>query len=245
VRKANVYSFGFGGPKGAGLVLDRDGEDHTIAGFDQPTSYGAPEREYRGMSIGSGCGYRGFASGGLGIYADAAGHDIISAGGFSIGGGYFLAYGVYHDRRGDDIVHSSRYGAGFGVHSAVGIAIDDAGDDIWQGQTAASLGSAWDLGVGMLIDSAGNDIYVAKGLGLGGAAQNGIALLWDKSGNDVYRSRGRGTQGGATAFDYGNGRGAKNLGLLLDDAGTDTYNRNLTDGQTKLRGTIGIAADRE
>ena len=246
VRKANIYSWGFAGPKACGCLFDGDGEDHTIADGKYPTSYGAPPREYEGNSIGLAIGFRQIAAGGIAIYSDRQGHDIISAGEFSIGGAYFLGFGVYHDGGGDDIIHSSRYGVGFGVHSAVGIALDDAGDDIYQGQTAASLGSSWDLGVGMLIDGGGNDVYVAKGLGLGGGAQNGFALLWDKgNGNDVYRSGGGGTQGEGSGFDYGDGRGAKNFALLWDDGGDDSYNRGQENGTTRLRGTIGFFVDRE
>ncbi|MGE0432849.1 MAG: PDZ domain-containing protein [Planctomycetota bacterium] len=245
VRKANIYAWGFAGPKACGALFDGDGEDHTIADGKYPTSYGAPPREYEGNSIGFAIGFRQIAAGGVALNSDIQGHDFISAGEFSIGGAYFLGYGVYHDGAGDDIIHSSRYGVGFGVHSAVGIALDDAGDDVYQGQTAASLGSAWDLGVGMLIDRGGNDVYVAKGLGLGGSAQNGFALLWDMGGDDVYRSGGGGTQGEGSGFEYGNGRGAKNFALLWDDGGNDSYNRGLADGETRLRGTIGIAVDRK
>ncbi|MHC4598177.1 MAG: PDZ domain-containing protein [Planctomycetota bacterium] len=221
---ANLYAQGFGATKGFGLLLDGAGSDTYYASGKYPSGYGTAG-VYRGMSQGFGIGFRQIASGGIGVLLDHGGNDHYVAGNFSQGGGYFFGYGILRDRAGGDRYQASRYNQGFGVHSAVGILIDDRGNDRYRCEVAANQGSAWDLGVGYLIDGAGNDHYEAHGLAQGGASQNGFAALIDLGGKDNYHARGA-AQGSGGQTTYGGGRGAKNLGILLDaGGGKDAYNK--------------------
>lgn len=242
---ANLYSQGFGATKGMGLTIDASGSDTYYASGKHPSSYGTPG-VYRGMSQGFGIGFRSFAAGGIGTLLDLGGNDHYVAGNFSQGGGYFLSLGILHDAFGDDRYDASRYNQGFGVHSAAGILLDDAGDDRYRCEVAANQGSAWDLGVGWLVDGAGDDRYEAHGLSQGGSSQNGFSVLLDLGGKDDYFARGNG-QGFGGATEYGGGRGAKNLGILMDaGGGKDAYNKDgRKNGETRVDEKGGVFADLE
>ena len=111
------------------------------------------------------------------------------------------------------------------MHSAIGILIDGSGDDRYRCEVAANQGSSWDLGVGFLVDEGGNDRYEAHGLSQGGSAMNGFSALIDFGGDDFYHALGDG-QGFGGDTSYGGGRGALNLGILVDaGGGKDSYNR--------------------
>jgi hypothetical protein len=240
---AHLYAQGFGATKGFGLLLDAAGSDTYYASGKYPSGYGTAG-VYRGMSQGFGIGFRQIASGGIGVLLDHGGNDHYVAGNFSQGGGYFFGYGILRDRAGGDRYDASRYNQGFGVHSAVGILIDDKGNDRYRCEVAANQGSAWDLGTGYLIDGAGNDHYEAHGLAQGGASQNGFAVLLDLGGKDNYHARGA-AQGSGGQTTYGGGRGAKNLGILVDTGGAkDAYNKpKRKNGLLTLNPKGGLFAD--
>lgn len=226
---ADAYAQGIGLPAGLGAILDRAGDDVYCGTGAQASPYG-DEGEYEGWCQGCGWGFRGAASGGIGLLADNQGKDVYRAGQFGLGCGYFYGVGVVHDQEGDDLYECSRYGLGTAAHYAVGLVFDDAGDDHYLAQrrsAVAEMGSGWDLAVAVLIDGSGNDVYSAKTYALGGAAQNAWGLFQDKGGRDVYRSAGGspgealGYLGGAT---YGGGRLAGNVALFLDEGQeTDQY----------------------
>ncbi|MHC4777287.1 MAG: PDZ domain-containing protein [Planctomycetota bacterium] len=240
---AHLYSQGFGATKGIGILLDGTGSDVFYASGKYPSGYGTAG-VFRGMSQGFGIGFRQIASGGIGVLLDGGGNDHYIAGNFSQGGGYFFSLGILRDRGGNDRYTASRYNQGFGVHSAAGILLDDRGDDRYRCEVAANQGSAWDLGVGFLIDGKGNDRYEAHGLAQGGASQNGFAVLLDLEGKDDYHARGTG-QGFGGQTTYGGGRGARNLGILLDaGGGKDTFSKKgRKDNLTSLDEMGGLFAD--
>lgn len=135
-------------------------------------------------------------------------------------------------------------GAGF---LGVGILRDAGGTgDAYTGKTGA-LGAGHIFGVGVLSDTGGNDTYAVVRNGQGFALVGGFGLLHDEAGQDRYdfylpapidpaapnQAEGAGgvrddegeglcdriprfTQGGANVL-------AGSVGLLLDDAGQDTY----------------------
>jgi len=219
---ASQYAQGFGGSRGLGLLLDRRGSDRYLADQQAPSLYGT-EGVYRGWAQGVGCGFRGFSSGGLGLLIDATGDDDYQAGEFSQGTGYFFGLGTLVDAAGDDEYRGSRYAQGSAAHQAIGVLLDEGGNDIYRAKNAASQGAAWDAAIGLLEDRKGADTYSGRELSQGAGAMNGLGLLLDWQGKDRYRALTGQGLAGSTA--YWQGRGAGNLGLLIDVGGqTDKYN---------------------
>jgi hypothetical protein len=199
---------------------------------------------FLGMSQGFGIGFRQIAEGGIGTLLDLGGNDHYVAGEFSQGGAYFVALGILRDVSGDDRYDGTRYNQGFGVHSACGILMDDEGNDRYHCEVAANQGSAWDLGAGWLVDGAGDDRYDCHGLAQGGSSMNGFSVLLDLGGHDEYRARDS-CQGFGGSTEYGGGRGALNLGILVDaGGGKDSYDRDgRLNGRFEMDSTGGVFAD--
>ena len=65
-----------------------------------------------------------------------------------------------------------------------------------------------------LEDHSGNDHYSAVELAQGAAAMNGVGLLFDRDGRDTYQATSGQGHGGKA--NYWGGRGAANLGILID-----------------------------
>ena len=217
---------GVGGPRGFGCIIDENGRDLYRANGPTPSAYGTPA-VYQAFSQGIGFGFRNYAAGGIGMISDLGGDDRYEGGEFAQGGAYYWGLGILHDANGRDLYYGNRYGQGFGVHQAVGILVDEAGDDTYWSMTAASQGSAWDVGVGMLLDKAGDDSYQCDGLGQGGASQQGIAILIDMAGVDRYVAGGGATQGqsGADRYHF-HETSAFSFSLLMDLGGqADHYSR--------------------
>ncbi len=228
---------GVGGPRGFGCIIDENGRDLYRANGPTPSMYGTAAVS-ASFSQGVGFGYRQYAAGGVGLISDLGGDDRYEAGEFAQGGAYYFGLGVLHDAKGRDFYYGNRYGQGFGVHQAVGILADDEGDDSYWSMTAASQGSAWDIGVGLLIDRAGNDSYQCDGLGQGAASMQAIGMLVDLAGTDRYIAGGGATQGqsGGNSYHY-HDTGAMSLSLLLDlGGGQDHYSRQRSNNATTLTG---------
>ena len=124
----------------------------------------------------------------------------------------------------------------------VGILIDGGGDDHYLGKSVA-LGAGHFGGTGILLDEGGNDHYTALRLAEGFGTLGGTGVLHDRGGNDSYayylprpkyagapdHSLGAGgaldTGGvcdGVSRWNLGSGF-LGGVGLLVDDAGNDTY----------------------
>ena len=219
---ATQFAQAFGGSRGWGLLYDRRGDDRYLVDHQFPSSYGTAG-VFKGWAQGVGCGFRGFSSGGIGLLLDEAGDDDYQAGNFSQGTGYFFGMGLLIDERGDDAYRGSRYAQGAAAHQAVGVLQDRGGNDFYWARTAASQGAAWDAAVGIIEDRSGDDRYRGQDLSQGAAAMNGLGLLYDWSGNDRYYTRSG--QGLGSSASYWGGRGALNLGMLIDVGGQpDSYN---------------------
>lgn len=239
---AAQFSQGFGGARGLGLLLDGAGRDRYVADLTVPSGYGT-RGIYNGWSQGVGCGFRGYAAGGIGVLADTGTDaDAYQAGNFSQGTGYFFGLGVLADAGGDDRYIGTRYTQAASAHQAIGVLLDGGGNDKYRGAVAANQAGAWDVGIAVLVDADGDDSYHGAGLAQGAAAMNGFALLYDGGGADTYRASSGQGNGGST--DYWGGRRSLNLGLLIDAGGTDTYDRQgRLDGALVRDSRVGLFAD--
>jgi len=220
--EGEILCQGVGGPRGAGALIDRSGNDLYLA-HGAPSAYGTPAT-FRSFSQGVGYGVRRDLPGGIGLLVDDAGDDRYEGGEFSQGGGYFLSLGALVDRSGRDLYRGDRYAQGFAAHQAFGALIDHEGDDMYWSRTAAGQGAAWDESVAMLIDRTGNDRYRADGLSQGAAAQQAIGVLVDLDGDDTFDAVGASVQGAGGSNEY---RFADcncySLGVLLKRGGTARY----------------------
>lgn len=219
--EAHLMSQGVGGPRGFGLILDRNGRDLYRANGPVGSAYGTPA-VFRAFSQGVGFGIRGYDSGGIGVIEDLAGDDRYESGEFGQGGAYYWALGILHDRDGNDLYYGNRYGQAFAAHQAAGMLVDDAGDDTYWSMTAASQAGTWDMSLGLLLDRSGNDTYQADGLAQGSAAQQAIAWLVDLDGMDRYIGRGAALQGQSSDNRYHyDATGCFSFSMLLDAGGKD------------------------
>ncbi|ETR67154.1 MAG: hypothetical protein OMM_11897, partial [Candidatus Magnetoglobus multicellularis str. Araruama] len=126
-----LFAQAVGGTYGLGILVDTDGNDTYYASGKHKSSYDT-DGIFRGSSQGFGIGFRGIASGGIGILLDIKGKDQFMAGNFSQGGGYFFGLGILKNAgKESDTYLATRYGQGFSAHSAAGILIDDGGNDIY------------------------------------------------------------------------------------------------------------------
>ena len=221
IYTAGAMSQGVGGPKGVGLLSDLAGDDQYIATGRYASSYGT-KGIFNGLSQGFGFGFRGIASGGVGIVLDGDGNDRFLAGNFSQGCGYAYGLGIMKNAgQGNDQYMGSRYAQGCSAHSAAGILIDDGGDDHYAGLMGALQGAAWDMGLAVLVDKSGNDTYESRNLffSQADAAYTGLALFLDQQGTDRYYF----TPGKSKApF-----RNQNNLSFFIDSGGeTDQYNED-------------------
>lgn len=203
---APLFCQGVGGPCGAGLLLDRAGDDRYRADRGTPSVYGTPAT-YVAFSQGCAFGYRAGigpsrgAAGGVGALVDVAGDDRYECGEFGQGCGYYLGMGILHDGSGNDLYVGNRYAQGTAAHQAFGALEDAAGNDIYHGVTAANQGAAWDMSAAVLLDRAGDDTYRGGTLSQGAAAQQALGMLLDLGGTDRYEA-GAASQGAADGNQY-------------------------------------------
>ncbi len=134
--------------------------------------------------------------------------------------------------------YSGRCGGGvWNGRVGAGIVLDFGGDDFYKADRVVSLGAGL-LGYGLLMDMGGNDVYTASHVSMGagligcgvlidmggcdsyqggffveGSGNFGVGVLDDRDGDDSYR-----------AYDFAQGMGGvEGIGLILDEAGNDTY----------------------
>ena len=190
--RAWLFSQGFGGAGGAGLLADGSGDDRYLAGAHYPSYYpeDAKRGEHNAMSQGVAVGFRNIADGGVGLLLDGGGDDFHRVGQFSLGGAYFFGVGIVRDLSGRDTYQVGRYGGAFAPHQAVGLLVDDSGDDVYESRGTACLAGSWDASIAYLLDGGGNDKYTGMGITLGGATISSFSLFFDGRGSDTYRVRG-------------------------------------------------------
>ena len=237
--QSNLYAQGVGAVKGFGLLLDAYGDDDYLATGRELSSYGT-SGVFKGLSQGVGVGFRGYASGGVGMVLDGAGDDQFRAGNFSQGVGYFYGLGILVNAGdGDDFYLASRYGQGASAHSATGVLLEEGGDDRYFGLQWALQGFAWDLGTAWLIDKKGDDFYnrTPHSHSLGSADHNGFAVLVDYAGRDNY---------GGYPSSVGNNsyQGGHSFALFVDAGGEDdVYRPNGANSTVTSSVNYGVRAD--
>jgi hypothetical protein len=165
--RAAMWTQGFGGPLGFGVLDDLEGNDHYYCGGMWRTSYYPETPGYEGWGQGVGAGLRGVTSGGIGVILDGIGDDVYEYDYFGQGGGYWQGAGFARDFSGNDRrlggtrkafdgspraeTMFDRFTCGFGCHYAIGFCFDDSGDDTYGG-TIMGLGFSWDCSNGFLCD---------------------------------------------------------------------------------------------
>ncbi len=181
------HAQGVGLTKGLGMLIDYAGNDNGYCTGLQPTNYGDPGI-FDAWSQGCGMGFRGNASGGIGIVLDLAGIDRWEAGNFSQGGGYYYGLGIFRSGGAEnDTYIASRYGQGFSAHQAAGLFIEEGGNDFYTTRQGVVSGLAWDECVTIFLDEGGNDYYNGgTGFSLGASAHNSFCIFIDKGGMDRY-----------------------------------------------------------
>ncbi|MBI3989698.1 MAG: HEAT repeat domain-containing protein [candidate division NC10 bacterium] len=230
-----AFAQGFGLTGGAGLLLDRQGDDQYVS-LGGPPDY-RQEGHHQSFAQGFGLGLRPLASGGVGILVDQEGADRYLADYFGQGGGYWYGLGALLDENGDDRYEATRYSQGAGIHLAVGLLIDRAGADLYRAWGVAQ-GVGHDLAFGWLRDLAGDDLYESHWLSQGAGSANGFGLLMDERGEDRYLG------GEATVQGFGRiEREHEAIGILLDATGRDRYTGPGQDGSVWRQGEIGLGAD--
>ncbi|MDE3117403.1 MAG: hypothetical protein KGL03_00160 [Nitrospirota bacterium] len=213
------YAIGFGGPLGAGALIDVAGHDRYQCGDRYPSRYNEQEApqakpgdarfEYECFGMGAGVGQRlmptlspstpaGLA-GGLGLILDLAGNDQSRSANFSQGVGYFFGAGIKLDLDGDDESVAARYGQGAAAHFGVGLFVDAAGKDSY-GSTGPFYNgaAAWDRSVALFVDAGEDDdrYDFQQSTGLGIADHRAWSLFFDAGGKNSYAVRsGKGTAG--------------------------------------------------
>lgn len=229
---------GLGLPGGFGIVQDMAGDDRWYAKGGPPTGYGT-QGVYDGWAQGCGLGFRQLQSGGIGVLADDGGRDVMEAGNFAQGGGYFRGWGLVRaSGRDDDSYIGSRYNQGFAAHAALGTFIEEGGDDSYVTRDGVIAGLAWDECVTYFLDAGGNDTYVANYFSLGASAHNAVSLFVDAGGRDRYEGQQVARAGGN---DY---HGGTSFSLFLDvGPGRDTYEGIFASGMIETNGEHGVAID--
>lgn len=203
------YAIGFGGPLGAGAVIDVKGNDIYQCGEKYPSDYnqqdapnakpGDPEFQYDCFGLGAGSGKRVLTkkpeyqaynlAGGMGLLLDLEGNDHYRSANFSQGCGYFFGVGLKLDLDGDDDHAAARYGHAAGAHFGVGLFVDRHGDDRYSSTGPLyNGGTAWDFSVMAAIDGdSGTDQYdFQRSSGLGRAEHQSWSLFIEEGGNDRY-----------------------------------------------------------
>jgi hypothetical protein len=221
---------GVGLTLGAGMLLDRTGDDTYLAN-DEVVDFPSAQSAQHNNSMSQGAGYGRRAdyldshslAGGLGILYDVEGNDRYSCGVFGQGVGYWEGVGFLWDGGGADTYQGQWYVQGAAAHFSVGYLEDLGGDDKYSALMNMAQGAGHDFSLGFLIDHAGSDSYTAPNLSLGAGNANGIGVFIDVVGDDTYNSAGI-TLGRAAEAPKGSLRAtALTLGLFMDLAGRDTY----------------------
>ncbi len=215
-RRIAFSGEGFGGVKGLGLLVDREGNDLYYAGGAYTHDPLLPGN-YQSFAQGFAIGWRPELSGGIGILIDAGGNDFYNSEVYSQGTGYWFSLGILVDSAGDDFYQATEYAQGAGIHLALGVLADLGGRDHYYSKFGPAQGEGHDLAVGLLYDRSGNDNYFVSG-GMGVGLANGTGLLFDGGGDDAYSA--------TEPYCLGAGKPARDagsLGLFIDAGGKDRY----------------------
>ncbi|MEK6673845.1 MAG: PDZ domain-containing protein [Nitrospirota bacterium] len=196
VYECGRYGQALGLSRGAGILIDDNGNDRYMLGGVEP-DFRDPLRSTVSMGQGFGKGIRPEkkvmgVSGGIGMLIDKNGDDTYIADYFAQGASYYYGVGILKDLAGNDRYISGRYAQGAGIHSSIGILIDESGDDFYYSSYGVAQGIGHDFGVGVLDDRKGNDRYISGILSQGAATTGGLGLLLDRAGSDSYSIKANG-----------------------------------------------------
>jgi HEAT repeat protein len=234
---AAMQSQAFGYVGGAGLILERSGNDTY---FTKPAQTDILRYEDHYLTLSQGCafGYRPDYSGGIGLLVESGGNDLYSSDIFGQGVGYWFCVGAIIDRGGHDCYRSYQYAQGAGIHLAFGLLSDESGDDYYISK-GVSQGCGHDLSLGLLADFSGNDCYTAVDLSQGAGSANGTGILYDADGIDAYSSKSKVNVNG-----YGDYRREfGSIGVQLDMAGADFYSARGENDALWEGGRYGLGMD--
>jgi hypothetical protein len=181
-------SQGFGGPLGAGSLIDLHGND----AFTESDSLAASSEDFQGYVQGASWGGESGWAGGLGWLLNGDGDDTYQATVHGQGIGVGSGLGVLADVSGRDVYESRLESQGCGEQLGIGILYDGAGQDRYRALGGA-MGFGDDLGLGMLLEGSGDDAYSLVPDGgepslptLASASRQGAGWLLDLEGNDAY-----------------------------------------------------------
>ncbi|MBN1592345.1 MAG: PQQ-like beta-propeller repeat protein, partial [Candidatus Coatesbacteria bacterium] len=235
----------FGYISGAGVLLDKSGDDLYFAGGEYEHQYEPPRTT--SMSQGYGFGVRlnyvgdPHASGGIGLLVDSAGDDTFISDFFGTAGAYWFGMGMLMNREGRDTYMSRQYSIASGIHLAVGLLVDDEGDDTYMCRSL-SQGCAHDNSVGILVDNAGDDVYLAQDFSQGASSPRSFSVLADNAGNDMYWAMAGHLNQGEGRYD---GDRKTSFSLLLDCGGRDFYQIMGEDNSRWTQTIYGVGIDSE
>jgi len=193
----NGQAQGFGGPWGAGVLIDLTGNDTytsmTSVGFIQGASWNGSAKWAGGVGLlldgGGDDDYlayavhnaQGSANGsGLGVLSDLSGADTYSAVDLSQGSGERFGLGILYDREGSDHYQAHCGAMGYGGDFGMGMLVEGSGNDAYESPFGTpcpdkpSLAAASSQGAGWLLDLEGNDTYP----GPGSQVISGATLPW-------------------------------------------------------------------
>jgi hypothetical protein len=187
-----LYGQGLGQPMGAGLLVDRAGNDTYVARDDELRHPSAQTAEHN-VSMAQGCGLglrddenKCYLSGGLGLLLDQGGDDRYRGAVFAQAVGYWYGVGLLFDLEGQDSYEAVYYGQSASAHFALSYHLDVEGDDKYKTTLSQSLGNGRDLSLSVFRDEEGDDTYFAPDRSLGCGDLNGIGLFVDSDGKDTY-----------------------------------------------------------
>jgi hypothetical protein len=226
-----IHAQGVGFTNGLGMLIDGSGDDKGYSTGKHPTNYGDPGI-FDAWSQGVGMGFRGIASGGIGILIDQNGNDKWEAGNFSQGGGYYYGMGIFRSLGdGDDTYIGSRYAQGFCAHQAIGVFIEDGGNDTYLTRQGVNAGLAWDECVTVFIDEGGDDYYNGgTGFSLGASAHNSFMFWLDKGGKDEYHYSAGPARAGGNSY-----HGGYSLSFFIDQGDEqDLYTSERVENDVEL-----------
>ncbi len=202
--QADLDAQGFAFVLAVGILADRGGDDHYLAGGHYRDDLDEAEEGSTGRtksrSQGFGWGWRTGLPGGVGCLLDASGNDVYDTGqgGMAQGLGYWLSFGLLWDGGGDDVYDANYYSQGVGLHFGTGLVVDLGGNDAYKLTGGGGQGWGHDYATAFLIDRGGNDRYAISrtplskgfkiGCGQGGGNIRGIGILLDAAGDDRYDS---------------------------------------------------------
>lgn len=213
-----VWSQGFAGTFGYGLIYDNGGNDNYRCGGVYLHAPLLPH-DNQSFSNGFGMGWRPRAGGGIGVQIDEGGGvDYYDAEVMSFGSSYWYSIGILYDDGGNDRYSLAHYGMGSGIHLSIGAFYDQAGDDQYRSRMGVVGGTPHDLSTGIFVDGGGNDSYGTCD-GWGGSLTNSYGLFVDRSGDDTYLPRPGGTSMGNASW----ARGIGGAAVFIDEAGDDVY----------------------